>query len=107
MILSEGRPAERVSSVENSPEFSQRIDRYPRTARCDRCAYSSIAHPCRDLARQTRPDLDVKDLTPGTPSSAIDPELVGRGADARGTPPRQIAIGMLNDVQRGDLIKVL
>jgi hypothetical protein len=71
MILSEGRPAERVSSVENSPEFSQRIDRYPRTARCDRCAYSSIAHPCRDLARQTRPDLDVKDLTPGTSMPAV------------------------------------
>src|SRR5271155_2521351 len=34
-------------------------------------------------------------------------ELVGRGADARGIPPRQIAIGMLNDVQCGHLVKIL
>src|SRR5216684_1909990 len=66
----QGCPAE--TGVENRPEFSQRIDRDPRTARCDRCAHRSVAHPCRDLARQTRPDLDVKDLTPGTPLSAID-----------------------------------
>src|ERR1700687_3035688 len=34
-------------------------------------------------------------------------ERADREADARGTPPRQIAIGMLNDVQCGDLIKLL
>src|SRR4051812_1703759 len=34
-------------------------------------------------------------------------EPADRGADARGTPPRQIAIGMLNDVQCGDLVKLL
>src|SRR4051812_47756271 len=34
-------------------------------------------------------------------------EPADRGADARGTPPRQIAIGMLNDVQCGNLIKII
>src|SRR4051794_9945217 len=34
-------------------------------------------------------------------------EPADRGADARGTPPRQIAIGMLNDVQCGDRVKLV
>ena len=34
-------------------------------------------------------------------------ELVGHEADARGTSPQQIAIGMLNDVKCGHLIKIL
>jgi hypothetical protein len=34
-------------------------------------------------------------------------ELAGHEADARGTPPQQIAIGMLNDVECGDLVKLL
>src|ERR1700686_4961159 len=34
-------------------------------------------------------------------------ERADRGADARGTPPRQIAIGMLNDVECGGLIKII
>ena len=36
------------------------------------CAHRGIAHPCRDLARQTRPDLDVEDLTPGTSLPAVN-----------------------------------
>jgi hypothetical protein len=34
-------------------------------------------------------------------------ELADHEADARGTPPQQIAIGMLNDVKCGDLVKLL
>ena len=34
-------------------------------------------------------------------------EPVGREAGAMGTPPRQIAIGMLNEVEFGDLVKLL
>ena len=34
-------------------------------------------------------------------------ERADRGADAKDTPPRQIAIGMLNDVKSGHLIKIL
>jgi hypothetical protein len=58
--------------VEDSPQFSQRIDCDPRAANRDSRANRSIAHPCRDLARQTRLNLDVKDLAAGTTLSAID-----------------------------------
>ena len=34
-------------------------------------------------------------------------ELAGHEAGATGTPPQQIAIGMLNDVGCGDLVKLL
>jgi hypothetical protein len=34
-------------------------------------------------------------------------ELAGHEGDARGTPPQQIAIGMLNDVKCGDLLKIV
>jgi hypothetical protein len=34
-------------------------------------------------------------------------ELADHEADARDTPPQQIAIGMLNDVKCGDLIKIV
>ena len=60
------------TGVENSPEFCQRIDRDPRTARCDRCAHRGIAHPRRYLTREPRLDLNVKDLTTGTPLSPVN-----------------------------------
>jgi hypothetical protein len=62
--------------VEDSPQFSQRVDCDPRAAHRDRRANRGIAHPCRDLARQTWLDLDVKDLTPRTPLSAMDANVL-------------------------------
>jgi hypothetical protein len=58
--------------VEDSPQFRQRFNRNPRAANRNRRTCCGIAHPCRDLARQTRPDLDVEDLTTGAPLPAID-----------------------------------
>jgi hypothetical protein len=51
------------------------VKAYPaetRAAQCDRRTYRAIAHPCGELTRQPGLDLDVKDLTTGTPLSAID-----------------------------------
>ena len=62
--------------VENNGQFSQRIDRDPRIAHRDRCANRGIAHPCRDLTREPRPDLNIKDLTAGTPLSAVNANLL-------------------------------
>lgn len=58
--------------VENNPQFSQRIDREPRAAHRDRCTNCGIAHPRRDLTREPWPDLDIEDLTAGTPLSAVN-----------------------------------
>jgi hypothetical protein len=58
--------------VENGPQFCQCIKRNPRAANGDRRACRGIAHPCRDLPRQARPDLDVEDLTPGTPLPPVN-----------------------------------
>jgi hypothetical protein len=58
--------------VENGPQFCQCIYPNPRAANGERRACPGIAHPCRDLARQTRPDLDVEDLTPGTPLPSVN-----------------------------------
>jgi hypothetical protein len=62
--------------VENNEQFSQRIDCNPCAAHRDRCTNRGIAHPCRDLTRQPRPDLDVEDLTAGTPLSAVNANLL-------------------------------
>lgn len=58
--------------IEDSPQFYQRINRNPRAANGDRGTCRGIAHPCRDLARQTRPDLDVEDLTTGASLPPVD-----------------------------------
>ena len=59
-------------AVEHGSKLSQGRDRDPRAADGNRRAYRGIAHPCRDLTRQTRPDFDVKDLLVTTPLAAID-----------------------------------
>ncbi len=59
-------------AVEHSTKLGQGSNRKPRTAARNPRAVRSIAHPCRDLARQTRPDFDVKDLTTGASLPAID-----------------------------------
>jgi hypothetical protein len=59
-------------AVEDGTKLSQGSNRKPRAAARNRRASRGIAHPCRDLARQTRPDLDVEDLTPGASLPAID-----------------------------------
>jgi len=59
-------------AVEHGTKLSQGSNRKPRAAARKRRANRGIAHPCRDLARQTRPDLDVEDLTTGASLPAID-----------------------------------
>jgi hypothetical protein len=59
-------------AVEHGTKLSQGSDRKPRPAACNLRAGRGIAHPCRYLARQTRPDLDVEDLTTGASLPAID-----------------------------------
>jgi len=59
-------------AVEHGTKLSQGSNRKPRIAARKRRANRRIAHPCRDLARQTRPDLDVEDLTTGASLPAID-----------------------------------
>jgi hypothetical protein len=59
-----------------STKLSQGSDRKPRAAARNLRAGRGIAHPCRYLARQTRPDLDVKDLTTGASLPAIDANAV-------------------------------
>src|SRR5205807_5847539 len=68
---------------------------------------SGNAHPCRDLARQPQPHLNCKGSDARLALVGRKRERADRGADAKDTPPRQIAIGMLNDVKSGHLIKIL
>ena len=59
-------------AVEHGTKLSQGSNRKPRAAARKRRANRGIAHPCRDLARQTRPDLDVEDLTPNPPLPPVN-----------------------------------
>jgi len=59
-------------AVEQGTKLSQGSDRKPRAAARHRRAGRGIAHLCRYLARQTRPDLDVEDLTTRASLPAID-----------------------------------
>jgi hypothetical protein len=59
-------------AVQHRPQLDQAGDRDLGATRCDRRTGSGIAHPGRDLARQTRPYLDVEDLAPGTSLPAVD-----------------------------------
>jgi hypothetical protein len=63
-------------AVEHGAKLSQGSNRKPRTTARNRRAGRGIAHPCRDLARQTRPDLDVKDLTTDASLPTIDPNAL-------------------------------
>lgn len=59
-------------AVEHGAKLGQGSNREPRATARNRRAGCGIAHPCRDLARQTRPDLDVKNLTTGASLPTID-----------------------------------
>ena len=59
-------------AVEHGTKLSQGSDRKPRAAARNLRAGRGIAHPRRNLARQTRPDLDVEDLATGASVPAID-----------------------------------
>jgi len=63
-------------AVEHGPKLSQNGNREPRAAGRHRRAHCGIAHPRRDLAREPRPHLDIKDLTTGTSLSAIDADAL-------------------------------
>lgn len=59
-------------AVEHGTKLSQGSNREPRAAARNLRADRGIAHPYRYLARQTRPHLDVEDLTTGASLPAID-----------------------------------
>jgi hypothetical protein len=63
-------------AVEHGTKLSQGSDRKPRAATRNLRAGCGIAHPCRYLARQTRPDLGVEDLTTGASLPAIDADVL-------------------------------
>jgi hypothetical protein len=59
-------------AVEHGTKLNQGSNREPRTAARNLRAGRGVAHPRRDLARQTRPDLDVEDLTTGASLPPVD-----------------------------------
>jgi len=66
---SEDPPTERVSRMVRSSVSASIATRELPT---EIAAHTAASHPLRDLTRQTRPDLDVEDLTTGTSLPAID-----------------------------------
>jgi len=60
------------TAVQHDPQIDQPGDRDLGATCCNAGAGGGIAHPCRDLVRETRPDLDVEDLTTGPSPPAID-----------------------------------
>ena len=59
-------------AIEHGTKLSQGSNRKPRAAARNLRAGRSIAHPRRNLARQTRLDLDVEDMATGASLPAID-----------------------------------
>jgi hypothetical protein len=62
--LAGGQPSR--TAIQHGSQLDQAVDCDLSDSRGDRCTHCGVAHPFRNLAGQTRPDLDVEDLTTGT-----------------------------------------